>query len=99
MINADPGLVRLAEDACRNQDVQDGINRLQNQLAKGNNNPGLHKKYLGNDVWEHRARKGGRLYTKETKTSDEVLILAKSGKENQSKVIERVQELYINEKN
>ena len=99
VIDADARLVRLAKEACNNQKVQKSINRLQDELAKGNNNPGLHKKYLGNDVWEHRARKGGRLYTKETKTSNEVLILAKSGKENQSKVIERVQELYINEKN
>ena len=65
-----------------------------------NNNPGLKKKYLGNNVWEHRARHGGRLYTREV--GDKVVeILAKSGKNptNQQFVINRVKELYVNKKN
>ena len=72
---------------------------MQDELAKGNDNPGIHKKYLGNNVWEHRARGGGRLYTREI--GDKVEILAKSGKgtQNQRKVIQRVKELYINKKN
>lgn len=99
IIDADSGLVRLAAEACKNQQVQNSINRLQEELTKGNNNPGIHKKYLGNSVWEHRAEKGGRLYTREI--GDKVVILAKSGKDtqNQSKVIRRVKELYINKKN
>jgi len=99
IIDADSGLIRLAEEACNNQRVQDNINHLQDELAKGNDNPGIHKKYLGNNVWEHRARGGGRLYTREI--GDKVEILAKSGKgtQNQSKVIQRVKELYINKKN
>ena len=48
IIDADPGLIRLAEEACKNQRVQDNINHLQDELAKGNDNPGIHKKYLGN---------------------------------------------------
>ena len=50
-------------------------------------------------VWEHRARGGGRLYTREL--GDKVEILAKSGKgtQNQAKVIKRVKELYVNKKN
>ena len=88
-----------AEKACKNQRVQDNINHLQDELAKGNDNPGIHKKYLGNNVWEHRARGGGRVYIREI--GDTVEILAKSGKgtQNQSKVIQRVKELYINKKN
>ena len=52
-----------------------------------------------NNVWEHRARGGGRLYTREI--GDKVEILAKSGKrtQNQKQVIRRVKELYINKKN
>lgn len=50
LIDADSGLIRLAEEACNNQRVQDNINHLQDELAKGNDNPGIHKKYLGNNV-------------------------------------------------
>lgn len=98
-IKEDPGLVRVAEEACNSQQVQDNINHLQDELAKGNDNPGIHKKYLGNNVWEHRARRGGRLYTREI--GDKVEILAKSGKgtQNQRKIIKRVKELYVNKKN
>jgi hypothetical protein len=98
-IKEDSGLVRLAQEACKNQRVQDNINHLQDELAKGNDNPGIHKKYLGNNVWEHRARGGGRLYTREI--GDKVEILGKSGKkpQNQRKVIKRVKELYVNKKN
>ena len=98
-IKEDAGLVRAAESAYKDRNVQDGINHLIDELAKGNDNPGIHKKYLGNNVWEHRARGGGRLYTREI--GDKVEILAKSGKgtQNQSKVIQRVKELYINKKN
>ncbi len=72
---------------------------MQDELAKGNDNPETHKRYLGKNVWEHRARGGGRLYTREI--GNKVEILAKSGKgtQNQSKVIQRVKELYINKKN
>jgi len=98
-INEDPGLVRLAEEACNNQRVQDNINHLQDELAKGNDNPGTHKKYFGNNIWEHRARGGGRLYTREI--GDKVEILGKSDKkpQNQRKLIERVKKLYVNKKN
>nr|YP_010472373.1 hypothetical protein N4L43_pgp136 [Pleurosigma intermedium]UVG41984.1 hypothetical protein [Pleurosigma intermedium] len=49
-IREDPGLVRLAEEACNNQRVQDNINHLRDELAKGNDNPGIHKKYFGSNV-------------------------------------------------
>jgi hypothetical protein len=99
IINTDSSLIRLAEEACKDQRVQKNVNHLQDELAKGNDNPGTHKKYLGNNVWKHRARGGGRLYTR--KLGDKVEILAKSGKgpQNQAKGIKRVKELYVNKKN
>lgn len=39
LISEDPGLVRAAEEACNNQKVQENINNLQDELAKGNDNP------------------------------------------------------------
>lgn len=88
IIDADSGLIRFVEKACKNQKVQDNINHLQNKLAKGNDNPGIHKRYLSNNIWEHRARGGERLYTR--KIGDKMEILAKSGKgtQNQSRVIQ-----------
>lgn len=99
LINTDSSLTRLAEEACKNQKVQKDVNHLQNELAKGSDNPGIHKKYLGNNVWEHRSRGGARLYTREL--GYKVEILAKSSKktQNQAKVIKRVKELYVNKKN
>ena len=84
IIDADSGLIRLAEEACNNQRVQDSVNHLQDELAKGNDNPEIHKKYLGNNVWEHRARGGDRLYSREI--GDKVEILAKSGKGTQNQL-------------
>ena len=77
-IKEDKGLIRAAEKAGQNKKVQRDLNHLEEKLAKGHDNPGIHKKYLGNNVWEHRARGGGRLYTREI--GDKVEILAKSGK-------------------
>jgi hypothetical protein len=94
-IKEDKGLIRAAEEACRNEKVQRDLNDLEEKLANGNDNPRTHKKYLGNNVWEHRGRKGGRLYTREI--DNNIDILAKSGKKpsNQQYVIDRVKELYI----
>lgn len=93
-INEDDGLVRAAEKACKNSNVQKDVNHLQDELAKGNMNPGINSKQLFKNVFEHRARNGGRLYVRELE--DVVEILAKSGKSksNQDFVINRLKELY-----
>lgn len=89
-INEDPGLARAARRACRNQDVQNGINQLLDQLAKGNPNPGIGKKPLGNGVIEHRHENAGRVIVR--KRGSVIEILGKSGKKkaNQRFVINRV---------
>jgi len=94
-IKEDKGLIRAAEEAGQNKKVQRDLNDLEEKLAEGHDNPGTHKKYLGNNVWEHRGRKGGRLYTREI--GNNIDILAKSGKKpsNQQYVINRVKKLYI----
>ena len=81
-------------EACKNVDVQKGVNHLEEQLAKGNKNPGIGRRLICKGVIEHRAKKGGRLYVRE---SDDVIeILAKSGKKksNQKFVIKRLNEIY-----
>lgn len=86
-IKEDAGLVRAAQEACKNADVQKDVNHLEEQLAKGNENPGIGRKLICKGVIERRGKNGGRLYVRE---SDDVIeILAKSGKKksNQQFVI------------
>jgi putative component of toxin-antitoxin plasmid stabilization module len=93
-IKEDAGLVRAAQEACKNADVQKDVNHLEEQLAKGNENPGIGRKPICKGVIEHRGKNGGRLYVRE---SDDVIeILAKSGKKksNQQFVINRLKEIY-----
>lgn len=94
-IKEDPGLVRAAKEACKNMDVQKDINHLEEELAKGNENPGIGRKPICKGVTEHRGKNGGRIYVRES-DDNEIEILAKSGKKksNQQFVINRLKEIY-----
>ena len=93
-IKEDAGLVRAAKDACKNADVQKDINHLEDELAKGNNNPGIGRKSISKNIIEHRGKNGGRLYIRELDGVTE--IVGKSGKKksNQQFVINRLKEIY-----
>jgi putative component of toxin-antitoxin plasmid stabilization module len=72
--------------------VQKDLNHLEEELAKGNGNPGIGRKPIGNGIIEHRGRNGGRLYVRE---SDGVIeILSGKKKSNQQFVINRLKEIY-----
>ena len=93
-IKEDAGLVRAAQEVYKNADVQKDVNNLEEQLAKGNENPAISRKSIYKGVVEHRGKSGGRFYVQE---SDDVIeILAKSGKKksNQQFVINRLKEIY-----
>ena len=49
-INEDEGLIKAAEKACRNRQVQDDINAMEEQIRQGNMNPGIGSKPVGNFV-------------------------------------------------
>lgn len=89
-IKEDPGLVRAAETACKDRDVQNGTNHLIDELAKGNPNPGIGNVPLGNGLTEYRHKKAGRVIARKRGTVIE--ILGKSGKKkrDQDFVINRV---------
>ena len=93
-IKEDLGLVRAAKEACKNAEVQKDVNHLQDQLVKGNKNPGIGSRHICKNVMEHRGNNGGRLYVREA--DGVVEILAKSGKnrKNQQFVINRLKEIY-----
>lgn len=82
----------LLEEANKlSQQESQGINQMLEQIRKGNENPGVGTKvYYG--ITEFRHRNGGRIYAKKTSTGWE--ILGYSGKGNQSKVWNRLKELY-----
>jgi hypothetical protein len=89
-IKEDSGLVRAAERACEDREVQDGINHLIDELAKGNPNPGIGNVPIGNGLTEYRHKKGGQVVAR--RRGNFIEILGKSGKDktNQKFVINRV---------
>jgi len=94
-INEDDGLIRAAKKACKSKKVQADINRMEDQLAQGNMNPGISSKPVGDGIMEHRGKNGGRILVRESE-NDVVEILGKSGKRsaNQQFVIDQVKKVF-----
>jgi putative component of toxin-antitoxin plasmid stabilization module len=84
-------LTRIA--AALEGEVQVSIDRLTAQLAKGNLNPGIGTKFLGNGIFEARARDGARVYFRNA-ADNTIEILAKSTKATQDQVIRVLQQMY-----
>ena len=71
--------------------MQKDVNHLEEQLAKGNKNPGIGCKPICKGVVEHRGKNGGRLYVRELKDVNIIEIVAKSGKDKSNqKFVKRV---------
>jgi hypothetical protein len=84
-----------AEQAGRDQRVQQEMDGLQQQLGAGNMNPGLGTKSLsGTDVYYARGRNGARLVFRNVDGG--IQIVGKADKGNESAVIGRLQKLYGN---
>ena len=90
-IREDPRLVREAEEAGKS--VQRSLDRLVEELSKGNRNPGIGTRHLFKGILEARARDGARVYFR-IKPEEVIEILAKSSKVNQPRVIELLRQLY-----
>ena len=89
-IGEDAKLVKYAEDAGKS--VQKGLDHLVEELGKGNTNPGLGTKGLGNGISYARARDGARVFFKQTQ--DTITIVAKASKANESQVINYLKSLF-----
>ncbi len=89
-LNESPRLIKEAEFAGKSH--QEGIDRLLEQLRKGNLNPGIGTKPVGHGFSEARARDGARVYFRETDVGIE--ILGKSNKENQDVVIKEIMNVF-----
>lgn len=92
-IGDDPGLMRSAEQAGRNQTVQRDLNHMIHQLSRGNMNPGTENRTLPKtDVHYARMRSGARLFFRNT--SDGIQVVGKADKHNEGQVIARLRKLY-----
>jgi len=93
-IKDDPGLVKYAEKAGKNQDVQRDINDLIEKLRLGNENPGKGTKTLFKNIKEARGENGGRVYFR--KKNGKIQILGKSSKvkKDQNGVIKILRKKY-----
>ena len=89
-IGKDAKLVKYAEEA--GQSVQKGLDHLVERLGKGNTNPGLGTKSLGEGISYARARDGARVFFR--KSGGQIEILAKASKANEAKVINYLKSLY-----
>jgi len=89
-IGEDTKLVKYAEDAGKS--VQKGLDHLVEELGKGNTNPGLGTKGLGNGISYARARDGARVFFKQAQ--DTITIIAKASKANESQVINYLKSLF-----
>jgi putative component of toxin-antitoxin plasmid stabilization module len=94
-INEDEGLINAAKKACKNQQVQDDINAMEESIRQGNMNPGIGSKPVGEGITEFRGKNGGRILARESEDGV-VEILGKSGKKpkNQQYVIKQVKKVF-----
>lgn len=89
LVKSDPTLLKLARETfAGNSELSRSVNSLLEQLAKGNNNPGIGTRLVENGIYELRARSGARVYFRNTKTGIE--ILGYSHKGNQQQVINSI---------
>ena len=91
-IGENTNLVKEAEKACKNQQVQNEMNHLINEFLRGNSNPGIGSKNLFKDICYLRGRNGGRVFYRMTNGTME--ILAKANKGNEQNVINILKKLY-----
>ena len=68
--------------------LQGEIKKITDQLKKGNMNPGIGNKPIGNGIIESRTRGGARVYWRIIGSQLEILGI--SGKDNQQRVINEV---------
>ncbi|MER5609147.1 Hint domain-containing protein [Micromonospora tulbaghiae] len=92
-IGSDGFLAKAAQQAGRNQRVQQEMDGLFKQLSEGNMNPGLGSKSLaGTDVAYARGRNGARLFFRNVDGG--VQVVGKADKANEAAVIRRLTEIY-----
>jgi len=93
-IKEDDRLIKLAESAGKNQDIQDEINLMIEKLRLGNEQCGIGRKTLFRNVKELRGKEGGRVYYRRADGKIEILGKSNKVKREQQKVINILENLY-----
>jgi hypothetical protein len=68
------------------------MDNLGAQLARGNLNPGIGTKHLFGDIFYARSRDGARLFFRQA--GENIELLGKATKQNESRVIRMLEEAY-----
>lgn len=85
-------LLDLAKETFKNDKLRKEANHHIEQFTKGNTNPGIGTKALGNGLYELRGILGARVYFKYT-GKNSIDILGYSNKDLQKKVIAEIKKL------
>ena len=89
LVKSDIKLTKLAKETFEgNSILRTEANALIKQLSKGNLNPGIGTKNIGNNIFEARSRGGARVYFRNNNGGIE--ILGYSNKANQQTVIQAI---------
>ena len=91
-INESPALTNYAQEAGKNQKVQQELDDLVQRYRGGNANPGLGSKPLGQGISYLRGRAGGRVFYR--MVGGVMEILGKASKANEDDVINELKQLY-----
>ncbi len=91
-----PSILRLTQDAVKNQDVQRELNHLTEELYKGNFEAGLgHPGHIeGTEVHYLRGRNGARLYWRRRGEHDYEIVGKSAKGRNQEQVIDKLRQIY-----
>ncbi len=95
-IGRDKKLVKLAEEATKDDRIQDEINQLVIRFADGNEQASYGTTPLGHGYWELRGSYGGRVILKKI-NSNTVAIVGKSskkGRNNEPDMFNRLRLIY-----
>lgn len=98
-IKKDKGLLRLVEDAVRNEDVQRGLNHLIAELGKGNYEAGLGTPghIEGTDIFYMREKNGDMLFYHQI-GPNQYEIVGKASKANEQQVIDELRKTHLKDK-
>ncbi len=91
-----PSILRLTQEAAKNQDVQRDLDHLEEELQKGNFEAGLgHPGHIeGTSIFYLRGRNGGRVYYRKAGESDYEIVGKSAKGRNQEQVIDKLKGIY-----
>ena len=93
-IKEDNGLIKLAESAGKDKNIQKEINLMIEKLRLGNEQCGICRKTIFRDVKELRGKEGGRVYYRRADSKIEILGKSNKVRREEQKVINIFKKMY-----